>query len=126
RHIAALDVTGFVQASPERGQTNGVGLRRTGAEETNDRHCRLLRARRKRPHRRSAQQRNEIAPPHEPLKSRANLPYRPMAETALCRSKRPEGRLPDCYPGNSESARGRARCLPSINGVPAPNLRKLP
>src|SRR5262249_23595727 len=47
------------------------------AEEGHDRHCRLLRARRERPHSRPAEQHDEIAPAH-----RAILPVLPTGRIA--------------------------------------------
>ena len=49
RYIAALDVAGFIQALAERRNEIGGGLGRTGSEEPDHRHRRLLRARCKRP-----------------------------------------------------------------------------
>jgi hypothetical protein len=57
----ALEVAGFVETLTERGGT--ARIKRPAADESNDRHRRLLRARRERPHRRrTAEQRNELAP----------------------------------------------------------------
>ena len=64
RHILALDIAGFFQALAERGQRCGVLVRRYAAEEPDHRHRRLLRPRRKRPGRRAAEKRDEIAPLH--------------------------------------------------------------
>ena len=47
--VLALDQTHFTQALPKRRHSIGVGQRRTGTEETDHRHSRLLRARRERP-----------------------------------------------------------------------------
>src|SRR5262249_12406387 len=59
--ILALDVAGFTNPLPEGGQiTCTIGKRRT-AEESNHRHRWLLRARRERPRRRAAEQRDELA-----------------------------------------------------------------
>src|SRR5262249_37014436 len=63
-HVLALDEARFAQASSKcLHQMRGV-LRRPGAEITDHRHCRLLRARRERPRRRAAQDRDELAAPH--------------------------------------------------------------
>src|SRR5262249_2981060 len=64
-HVLALDEARFAQASSKcLHQMRGV-LRRPGAEITDHRHRRLLRARRERPRRDDAtEQRDELAPPH--------------------------------------------------------------
>src|SRR5262249_38685544 len=63
-HVAALNITSFAQALPECGHqmcnTFGPG----GGEEPDHRHRRLLRARRERPRRRAAEQRDEVAAVH--------------------------------------------------------------
>src|SRR5215475_5019958 len=64
RHILALDVAGFTKALAECGQISCTIDRRRAAEEPNHRHSRLLRARRERPCRRAAEQRDERAAPH--------------------------------------------------------------
>src|SRR5262249_22206327 len=71
RHILALDVAGFTNALPECGQKAcTIGRRARAAEETDHRR-RLLRARRKRPRSRAAEQRDEIAPPNHSITSSA-------------------------------------------------------
>jgi hypothetical protein len=75
RHILALDIAGFFQALAKGGQAQRIvePLGR-GAEEPDHRHCRLLRARRERPRRRAAEQRDELTPSyvtcHAPLPRR--------------------------------------------------------
>src|SRR5262249_44467834 len=66
RYVLALDVTGFVEALAERG---GKGrIRRSGIDECDYRHLRLLRPRRGRPRsRRAADERDELAPFHCPM-----------------------------------------------------------
>src|SRR5262249_47107086 len=64
RHITALDEARFVQALAERGHDPCAQLRHTGIDKPNPRHRRLLRARRERPRRRAAEQRDELAPIH--------------------------------------------------------------
>ena len=49
RHVLALDVAGFVEAFTERSGMAHGGLGRPAADEADDRHRRLLRARRERP-----------------------------------------------------------------------------
>src|SRR5215475_15792314 len=61
RHILALDVPGFTNALPECGQ---IACRRRAEEESYHRHRRLLRPRRDRPRRRTAEKRDELAPLH--------------------------------------------------------------
>src|SRR6202035_5574141 len=62
RHIAPFDVTGFIQALPERNQTGSIGLERPAAEKPDHRH--RLRARRNRPCRSATNQRYQVAAPH--------------------------------------------------------------
>src|SRR5262249_48082605 len=64
RHITALDEARFVQAFAERGHDTCAQLRHTGIDKSDHRHRRLLRARRERPRRRAAEQRDELAPIH--------------------------------------------------------------
>src|SRR4029077_8865507 len=65
RHVAALDITSFVEALAERGHHGCVPLRRPTIEEPDHRHRRLLRARCERPrHCRAADQRDELATLH--------------------------------------------------------------
>jgi hypothetical protein len=62
--VLALDEACFLQALAERGhQVSGI-CERGVPQETNNRHCRLLRTRRERPRRRAAEQRDELAPSH--------------------------------------------------------------
>src|SRR5262249_32579594 len=61
RYVLALDVAGFVEALAEPGYKKRIG--RSGVDEADNWHCRLLRACRERPRSRSAaEQRDEIAP----------------------------------------------------------------
>ena len=63
RHVLALDIAGLFQALAKGAQALGDRLRRSGLEEADHRHRRLLRARRERPRgRRAAEQRDELAP----------------------------------------------------------------
>src|SRR5262249_10887050 len=64
RDVLTLDVTGFVQATAERGRHGSVRLSRLSIQESDHRHRRLLRARAERPRRRAAEQRDELAPFH--------------------------------------------------------------
>src|SRR5262249_20615905 len=64
RHIAALDKACFVQAFAERRHDTCTQLRHTGIHKSNHRHRGLLRARRERPCRRAAEQRDESPPFH--------------------------------------------------------------
>src|SRR5262249_33027263 len=63
RHVAAFNIPGFAQAFAKCLQVFDAHLRRTGTKETDHRQ-RLLRARRERPHRRAAEERDEVAPFH--------------------------------------------------------------
>jgi hypothetical protein len=64
-HVLALNVAGFVEAFAERSDSAHGSLGRQAADEADDRHRRLLRARRERPRgSRAAQQRDELAPSH--------------------------------------------------------------
>src|SRR5262249_36416018 len=62
RDVLPFDKARFVEAFAERGQIEQVGVERTGTQETNHWHRRLLRVRRERPRRRAAEQRDELAP----------------------------------------------------------------
>ena len=64
-HVLALDVAGFVEGFAERSRIAPRGLGRPNIDEADDRHRRLLRARRERPcDRRTAEQSDEVAPLH--------------------------------------------------------------
>src|SRR5206468_10682693 len=64
RHIAALDVAGFAQASAEGGREAGTWLTPTRVEISDHRHRWLLRPRRERPCEGAADQRYELAASH--------------------------------------------------------------
>jgi hypothetical protein len=59
RYILALEVAGFIEALAERGGKGRIGW--SGIDEPDNRHSRLLRARRERPRRCAAEQRDERA-----------------------------------------------------------------
>src|SRR5262249_27067794 len=86
RYVLALDVAGFVEALAERG---GKGrIRRSGIDECDHRHLRLLRARRERPcDRRAAEKGDELAALHSTTSSAATRSVsgtvRPSALAAL-------------------------------------------
>src|SRR6516162_8835511 len=61
RHVLALDIPGIFQTLAKCAQKIQVWYRRCRVEETDDRHRRLLRARRERPRRCAAKQRDELA-----------------------------------------------------------------
>jgi hypothetical protein len=64
-HVQAHDVASLIQTAMECGNKMRERLRRPAAEKPDHRHCRLLRASRERPcHRRSAEQADELPPPH--------------------------------------------------------------
>src|SRR5262245_23519840 len=72
RHILALDVAGFTKALPKCGQIACTISKRRAAEEPDHRWRSLLRARRERPRgRRTADERDELAPPHSITSSAA-------------------------------------------------------
>ena len=62
RHVLALDIAGVFEALTKSAQTLRVAVGRYGAEESDHRHRRLLRARRERP--------RAAAPPRSVMKSR--------------------------------------------------------
>src|SRR5262249_10778928 len=64
RRILALDIAGFAQAPTESGYAGGECYSRPAVEKADHRHRRLLRARHERPCRRTAEKRDERAPPH--------------------------------------------------------------
>src|SRR5262249_59177322 len=71
RHALAYDIAGLAQAFAEPRDQRRKLFRRTMMEKSNDRHRRLLCARRERPGRRAAEQRDEIAPLHHSITSSA-------------------------------------------------------
>jgi hypothetical protein len=64
--VAAINVAGFAQALPKCRHEIGAGLGRTIMQKPDDRHRRLLRARRERASSRTADVRDEFPSPHEP------------------------------------------------------------
>ncbi len=71
RYALALEVAGFVEALAERGGKGRIG--RPGIDESDDRHRRLLRARRERPrHCRATEQHDELATFHSITSSASN------------------------------------------------------
>jgi hypothetical protein len=62
RHVLALDITGVFEALTKSAQTLRLAVGRYGAEEPDHWHRQLLRARCNRPHRRAAEERDELAP----------------------------------------------------------------
>ena len=64
RHVSVLEIAGVLQALAEPTHNIVGSIRRSGAEEPDDRHRRLLRARRERPRNRTTKQRDELAPNH--------------------------------------------------------------
>src|SRR5262249_24392794 len=71
RNILALDIAIILQALAKCGQHNVPERARLAVEERDHRHRPLLRARRERPCRRAADQRDEIAPLHHSITSSA-------------------------------------------------------
>src|SRR5262245_27623667 len=64
RNVVTLNIAGLAQTLAERAQTVCPQIRRQNAEKSDHRHRRLLRACRKRPGSRRADQRNELALVH--------------------------------------------------------------
>src|SRR5262249_15094523 len=64
RHVLTLDKAVLTQAAPERFHKWYVRSGRRAVEKSNHRHRRLLRARRERPRRRTADERDEVAAVH--------------------------------------------------------------
>src|SRR5262249_14987081 len=63
--VLALDIACFLQALAKRRQEKGGWLRESGVEESDHRHCRLLRPRLERPSgRRGAHERDELSALH--------------------------------------------------------------
>src|SRR6516165_7731557 len=69
--IPALDEAGFAQALAESGRDIAASRRGIGAQKPHHWHRRLLRARRRRPRRRTAEKRDEIAAPDHSITSSA-------------------------------------------------------
>src|SRR5262249_48952518 len=63
-HIAAFDIAGFVKTRAECIQIRAVAVRRCAGEKPDHRHRALLRARRERPRRSAAEQRDELVALH--------------------------------------------------------------
>jgi hypothetical protein len=80
RNGLALNVTGFFESLPKRGQKLHVRISRSRADQANDRHRRLLRARRERPCHRAAKNRATPAGSHHTLHF---FPYPPPGERRL-------------------------------------------
>src|SRR5262245_51994202 len=81
--VLAFDVAGFLQPLPESGHKMCERrARRDGAEEPDHRHRRLLRARRERPRRRAAKERDELAPFHSITSS-----ARPISGSGMVRPR---------------------------------------
>src|SRR5215831_4669505 len=64
RQVLAVYVAGFPQSLAKRGCVESIPLRRCAVEESDCRHCRLLRARRERPRRRAAEKLDQFSPLH--------------------------------------------------------------
>jgi hypothetical protein len=64
RDVPSFDKAGLAEPFPKRGQIGRRGLEQTRVEIPNYGHRRLLCARRERPRRRSADERDERAAPH--------------------------------------------------------------
>src|SRR5215471_5696756 len=64
RHILALDIAGLLQTLMKRAHHGCEAVGQSAVEEPDHRHRRLLRARRERPRRRAAEQRDERAALH--------------------------------------------------------------
>src|SRR5262249_31328116 len=63
--VTAFDITKRLHIGAQRLRESSAGLARKNEKNAEDRHRRLLRARRQRPrHRRAAEQRDELAPSH--------------------------------------------------------------
>jgi hypothetical protein len=69
RHVLTLDIAGLLQAQTERRHQSLCVGQRCASEEADNRHSSLLRARRKRPRRRAAEERDELAALHGGLPS---------------------------------------------------------
>ena len=82
QNIAALDIAGFSEPFAEAGDESRVCFGRARMEQPNHRHRRLLRARRERPSRCRAAERDELAALHS-ITSSANGAKRRSAEWAV-------------------------------------------
>src|SRR5262249_15403661 len=104
-HVLAVDVAGFIEAFTKRDRIARVGLGRPVSDKPNHRHRALLRARRQRPSRRTAEQRDEIAAADHSITSSA-------ATSSVCGTVRPRAlavlrliaisNLVGCRTGNSD------------------------
>src|SRR6516164_10426337 len=73
RYVAALDEARFIEAFAEGRGVAGRVVGRSGADEPHDRHPRLLRPCRKRPCRRAAGKRDELAASNHSITSSARV-----------------------------------------------------
>src|SRR5262249_30515815 len=71
RHVLALDVAGIFEALAKSAQPVRKRVRQWRSQKPDRRHRRLLRARRERPRRRAAEQREKLAPPDHSITSSA-------------------------------------------------------
>ena len=69
-YVLALDKAGLLQALLECAQTGRDSVKRCRMKKPDHRQCRLLRTRRERPCGRTAEQGDELAPPHGVVKGR--------------------------------------------------------
>src|SRR5262249_39656881 len=105
RHILAFDITRFLQTLPERPDLLPQRSGRSGIEEADHGHCRLLRARCERPcSRRAAKQGDELTASHHSITSSAGASSlsgtsRPSALAVLMLST--SSNLLDCMTGRS-------------------------
>src|SRR5262249_31495292 len=127
--IAALDITGLAQALPEGGDRTGILGGRCTVEESDHRDPRLLRPRRKRPRRRAAEERDELAPQNHSITSSARSRIdggmaRPSAVAALRFTSISNsvgsctGRSPGFSPRRMRSTYGAARRQMSPRSAP--------
>src|SRR5262249_22661698 len=84
RHILAFDITRFLQTLAERRDLLAQRSGRSGIEEADHRHCRLLRARCERPRSRAAEQRDELAALHSITSSARSWNSRLIASPSAC------------------------------------------
>jgi hypothetical protein len=102
RHSPALEVVGFAEALAEPG--NKGRIERSGIDEADHRHRRLLRPRRQRPSdRRAAEKRDELAPPHSITSSAraSSVGGTVMPNTRAVSALMTNSNLLDCATGRS-------------------------
>src|SRR5262249_11426947 len=105
RHVLTLDIARLLQALAERPQPFRDRIGRSGVQIPDHRHRRLLRPRRQRPRRRTAEQRDELASLHSITSSAATWSVRGTRRPSAFAANRliTSSNLSSCLTGRSEA-----------------------